>query len=71
MLFLYIDTNAEKFFFRAPLENSDGLHFKTEHHVPVHQQVEQKIQKRKMFDLLLFLLPGKVFKFWTDVSATK
>ena len=71
MLFLYIDTNAEKFFFKAPLENSDGLHFKTEHHVPVHQQVEQKIQERKMFDLLLFLLPGKVFEFWTDVSATQ
>ena len=42
--FLSIDTNAEKFFFKAPLENSDGLHFKTEHHVPVHQQVKQKIQ---------------------------
>ena len=67
--FLSLDTNAEKFFFKAPLENSDGLHFKTEHHVPVHQQVKQKIQINCL--LTVFLLAGKVFEFWTDVSATK
>merc|ERR1712223_671184 len=26
--------------YQAPLENTDGLHFKPEHHVPVHQQAK-------------------------------
>ena len=45
-LLIFPDTiNGEKFFFKAPLENSDGLHFKTEPHVPVHQQVLTRIYK--------------------------
>ena len=55
--FLSLDTNAEKFFFKAPLENSDGLHFKTEHHVPVHQQVEK--DTNESFDkLFVFTRPS-------------
>ena len=55
MYFLSIDTNAEKFFFQAPLENSDGLHFKTEHHVPVHHQVKQKIQMICLINCISFV----------------
>ena len=40
--YTYLEGVVLNFVLKAPLENTDGLHFKPEHHVPVHQQVNQK-----------------------------